>query len=125
METDKIIHRVSKILEHYRLSMNAFDIQLGLGNNYIGSMIRRQGNIGSDVVEKIVRHFPEISPEWFVTGEGDMFRDKNENNTLNDPETGYYQDQFEKALLQYLDKPKIKEKLKKILNDGEGEKNNR
>lgn len=125
MESEKIIHRVVKILKHYHISMNAFDVRLGLGNNYIGSMIRREGNIGSDVVEKIVRHFTEISPYWLITGEGEMLKGFYEENGLQDPPENYSVDHFESALLKYLEKPRVKEKIKNLLKDEEGEKSHR
>jgi len=88
-------------------------------------MIRREGNVGSDVIEKIVRGFPEISIYWLLLGEGEMLRNDITKGEVKEPASEYGQDPFEKMLLQYLDRPKIKEKLKILLKDGEKEKINR
>ena len=121
--SEKIIHRISTILDHYGLSKSAFDKRLELGNNYIGSMIRREGNVGADVIEKIVRGFPEISPGWLIAGEGEMFRGNdvvNISRELDAPE--YEKDLFELTLLKYLEKPRVKDKILKLMNDGEEQK---
>lgn len=120
---EKIIHRIQQIMDHYDLSKNAFDNRLGLGNNYIGSMIRREGNPGSDLIEKIVREWPEIDARWIVIGEGNMLLEqkKEEDHSVkpNIMEHGgaYSNDLFEKTLSQYLNKPKIQEQINKLIDD--------
>lgn len=108
------------------MSMNAFDVRLGLGNNYIGSMIRREANIGSDVLEKIVRNFTEINPTWLITGEGEMMKTRQaENFSFEDNTPQYEKDLFELTLLKYLDKPRIQDKIKNIMKDEEAEESDR
>ena len=109
---DKLIDRIKVVLDHYKLSNRAFDASIGKGNGYISKQLTRRASIGSDTVETILHTYKEISPAWLVTGEGEMIRSEAKPENLNE-------DQFENLLLTYLEKPKIQEAIKNILNGKE------
>lgn len=118
--SEKIIHRIAQIISHYRLSLNGFDAKMGLGNNYIGSMIRREGNVGSDVIQKIVSVYPEINLHWLVSGDGEMFETADKKQYLVGEAAAEYDTQgdlFELTLLKYLDRSSVQDKIKSIVRD--------
>lgn len=118
----KTIDRIALFIEHQRISQNAFDISIGRPKGYIGKQTRSKASIGSDILETILRTYTNLNPQWLISGEGEMVKISEKEGEVKEPGAEYKQDPFEKMLLQYLERPKIKEKLKNILNDGEGEK---
>ena len=116
---EKVIDRIEWILSHYKLSNRAFDLSIGKSNGYIGKQIERKASIGSDTLEKILHVYDDISPRWLVAGEGAKLRSKMEESFISEEETSYETDFFELALLKYLEKPRVKDKILKLMNDGE------
>ncbi|UOB16806.1 helix-turn-helix domain-containing protein [Abyssalbus ytuae] len=101
---EKIIHRIDKIRKHYNMSYHAFDNLFGFSNGYIGGQIRKERNVGSDVIEKIFSHFTEINPQWFLTGKGEML------SSVSEPAEKYDNNQSVDRLIDQ----KIETKLKTI-----------
>ncbi len=121
----KTIDRISLFIEHQGISQNAFDVSIGRPKGYIGKQSRSKASIGSDILETILRTYKNLNPQWLISGEGEMVKVSRNENEVKEVASEYTQDPFEKLLLMYLDRPKIKEKIKILLNDGEKEKINR
>jgi len=63
--------------------MNEISTRVGVSNSYFSKMVRNNANIGSNIVEKILRIYDDINPTWFILGDGDMLKTKStENATL-------------------------------------------
>jgi hypothetical protein len=71
----KIIERIVEFIKYKNLSMRAFDMSIGVGNGYTSKQAKTKASVGSDVLEKIIEQYPELSPLWLVTGEGKMIID--------------------------------------------------
>jgi len=65
--------RISKYLEYKGISKNKFYIATGISN---GTLDKKSGLTG-DTIEKFYSVYNDISPEWLLTGEGSMLKDKN------------------------------------------------
>lgn len=70
----KPIERVKKIIEYKGLSISAFERMTNMSNNSIQTAIKRNSNLKDDTLNSILRCFPDISPEWLLTGNGEMLR---------------------------------------------------
>ena len=114
----KTINRIALFIEHQGISQNAFDVSIGRPKGYIGKQLRSKASIGSDILETILRTYKNLNPQWLISGEVEMVKVNEKEGEVKEPGAEYTQDPFEKMLLQYLDRPKIKEKLKILLNDG-------
>jgi hypothetical protein len=68
----KIIDRIIIFIKHKNLSMRAFDISIGVGNGYTSKQAKSNASVGSDVLEKIIEKYPDLSPLWLVTGQEPM-----------------------------------------------------
>jgi hypothetical protein len=106
--SEKIIHRIDQIRKHYNLSYNAFDNLFGFSNGYIGVQIRKERNVGSDVIEKISCYFTDVNLKWFLTGKGRMFSE--DKNLVNEPQPIYKED----AVIEKFVDEKIDEKFKAL-----------
>lgn len=71
----KSIHRLIEFITSKGVSLNKLSIDLGLSNSYFSKMVRNSGSIGSDIIEKIIRIYPDLNAEWLLTGYGDMIKD--------------------------------------------------
>lgn len=76
-----IFNRILEFVDFKGISKNELSLQLGLSNSYMTKMTKTKGNVGSSVLEKIVRIYPELSIEWLVTGEGSMIKMQNIDQT--------------------------------------------
>ena len=119
----KTVDRINQFIEVKGISLNAFDKSIGRPAGYIGKQIRSNASIGSDIVETILRKYEELSPQWLISGEGEMLRGSEFVNLSSDTDTPSYEnDFFEMTLLKYLDKPRIKEKIINLVKNGEGQR---
>ena len=86
----KPIERVEKLIKDKGLSVSAFENTVGVSNASIGIAIKRNSNLRDDTLNSILNAFPEISPEWLLTGKGPMLREgsKNSNDRAPVPEAG-------------------------------------
>jgi len=64
--------RVIKYLEYKKISRNKFYRMAHLSNGYLD----KEGAMSTTNCEKIFEIFPEINPEWLLTGNGTMLRVK-------------------------------------------------
>jgi hypothetical protein len=88
--------RLSKVIERFRLSINAFANQLGLGRSENLYHIRK-GNYGisHDLANRIIKHDADIDRTWLLSGVGTMLRsDPKSNEALP-----FYRDRMEVVLL--------------------------
>jgi len=83
------IERFYSYIKEKGLKPTPLERDLGLSNGYIGKMLKRKSSIGSDVLEKIVYHFPDLNPNWLLSGKGEMIiKTKSTENVTNLSEEG-------------------------------------
>ncbi|WP_299228281.1 hypothetical protein [uncultured Psychroserpens sp.] len=71
----KTINRIIKVVSALGLSARQFDISIGTANGYTLRMQKNNASVGSDVIERIVKEYPQVNLVWLITGKGDMFVD--------------------------------------------------
>lgn len=59
-------------IENSELSARQFDISIGASNGYILRMKKNNASIGSDVIENIIKTYPQLNIIWLLTGKGQM-----------------------------------------------------
>ncbi|MEM5564815.1 hypothetical protein WNY78_06850 [Psychroserpens sp. AS72] len=69
----KTINRIIQLLSALNLSARQFDISIGSANGYTLRMQKNNASVGSDVIERIIKEYPQINLVWLITGQGDMF----------------------------------------------------
>ena len=70
----KTIDRLIQFIEYAGLSARQFDISIGAANGYTLRMKKNHASIGSDVIETIIRTYPQLDVVWLLTGEGQMIK---------------------------------------------------
>jgi hypothetical protein len=117
----RLIERLVYFLEQKDISAYAFEKTLGLSNGYLGKQLRAKGAVGSDILERISEHYPEISLDWLITGRGRMIRTGKAEPYHNfelkeDPQVYKARERLVeklKAQLKVLEEPKLSTKRKK------------
>lgn len=67
-----------QFIKHAGLSARQFDLSIGAANGYTLRMKKNRASIGSDVIENIVRTYPQLNVAWLITGEGQMLKSETE-----------------------------------------------
>lgn len=79
-----------ELLNHLKISANKLSEEIGLtANTSIYHVKNGRNGISSDLADKIVTRYPEISYNWLLTGEGSMLNSKEDEGVLNEPRQQY------------------------------------
>lgn len=71
--------RVKLIMEQEGYNKNSFSATIGLSNNVTITRLINEGRKPSRMTcEKIAQRFPQYNPNWILTGEGEMYQEKEE-----------------------------------------------
>ena len=74
-----------------------FERQCSLSAKYISNNANSsKGNIGTEMLGRVVKAFPQLNLAWICTGEGAMLMQSNGDNTLN----ADYKQAYEAAMVQ-------------------------
>lgn len=69
--------RLKTFIKSQKLSVSAFEISILASNGYVNSI---RVAIGNDKLKIILEHYPNLNPEWLLTGAGNMLREQNEES---------------------------------------------
>ncbi len=64
---------LKQFIDYKGLTVFSFEKKIGIRST-IQKAIRDNSNLGSNNLAKIVSEFPEINPDWLLTGTGEMLR---------------------------------------------------
>lgn len=64
--------RLIEFIKYKKLSQNRFEKLIGLSNGYVNNISR---SVGASKLQSIIGIFPELNPEWLLTGEGEMLKE--------------------------------------------------
>ncbi|MEZ0130528.1 helix-turn-helix transcriptional regulator [Flavobacterium sp. LBUM151] len=85
----KAIERFYQYLEYKGVRPTRFEKENGLSNGYLGTQLKRNGNLGEDVLNKILDNCLDINPVWLLLGKESMLKpnpylQKSDINVLHD-----------------------------------------
>lgn len=117
----RLLDRLYQYLECNSISAYAFEHACGLSNGYLGKQFKGKGTVGSAVLVKIKKHYPELNVQWLITGKGNMINKsynlENDNSTYNVEDGNSNIFQLQTALIDALKKQIIH--LEQIVADRE------
>jgi len=67
-----ILERLHFFLKSKNLSFNRFEKTIDVSHGSLSSAFKHNKNVGSNVLEKILLKYPELSAEWLLRGKGEM-----------------------------------------------------
>lgn len=78
-----INQRVLKVMESKQLSRSAFASMLETSLPVLTHISSGRNKPGLELIQRIIEKFPDISPDWLLTGTGSMYRQKTVMPSLN------------------------------------------
>lgn len=85
-----IIDNIYKYLDYKGITAYEISKQIGVSNGYLAKTRQNRGNVGGQVLEKIVIQCPEINPSWLLTGKGEMLLEGSEDTSkAEEPAVAY------------------------------------
>jgi len=76
METT--LKRIKKYVDFKRITNQNFEKTIGFSNGAFATQLKNNKTIGVDKLENILTTYPEINPEWLLTGNGEMLKSEKE-----------------------------------------------
>lgn len=71
-----VAERLKKYIEAKEISYYAFENSIDASRGSISKAVKEGKSIGSNVLEKILLMYADLNPGWLLTGEGNMFLNK-------------------------------------------------
>lgn len=114
--------RLGQVINHSSKSVNQFAVELGERPDKYYNVIKGKSNPSWEMIENVIRAYPEVDGNWLLKGEGDMLLNQADplppptaGDAPETPATGKAQPEGrEELLLQIIaDKEKIIKLLEK------------
>ena len=86
-----IIDRIQCYMSRSGINNNQLTVAAGLSVGLIGRAIKAKSGLNSDSIEKILYAYPDLNPNWLLTGRGSMLissKDDDKNGKGNGKENG-------------------------------------
>ena len=64
--------RIEQILTEYNLTPSKFADELGIQRSGMSHILSGRNNPSLDLIQKILKRFPEINADWILTGKGNI-----------------------------------------------------
>jgi len=113
----KTIDRLTQFIKFAGLSARQFDISIGASNGYTLRMKKNNASIGSDVIENILKVYPQLNVVWLLTGEGEMLKKQEEAEILDFDHLPKSRQQEIEDLIEQKIKERQEEELKRLLKE--------
>jgi len=81
-----MIERILAILKQKNLSPSQFADEIGVQRSSISHLISGRNNPSLEFIQKILSRFPEVNPEWLLSGNGSMSRNGIRQVEIPNPE---------------------------------------
>lgn len=95
-----VIERIYLVIEKTHLNVSEFSESIEVSNGYFAKQKLGKGNVGSQIIEKIVSVYPQVNADWLISGRGKMFYDDSKNNNT-DVKLNYKQNVLDESCEPY------------------------
>ena len=65
-------NRIQKIIDEQGISLNAFAQEIGVNRSTISHILTGRNKPSVEVLQKILKRFSSLSPDWLLLGNGTM-----------------------------------------------------
>lgn len=76
--------RIRQLIDYYKISVRQFEQKISVSDGLIHKALARKSELKSDTIAKILDIFPQVNPDWLLSGKGEMFR-KDGETTASQP----------------------------------------
>jgi hypothetical protein len=111
-----IIERIFNFIDYKKISVNEFSKKVDVSNGYFAKQRLSNANVGSQIIEKIINTYPDISIEWLVIGKGEMLKPEARPVPVREPDKSALEMIWELSAENALLKREIEEMRKEKKN---------
>lgn len=79
-------NRIQKIIDKQGVSLNAFAQEIGVNRSTVSHILTGRNKPSVEVLQKILKRFPDISSDWLLLGNGGMYAKKESSETNSSPQ---------------------------------------
>ena len=69
-------NRIQKIIDKQGIPLNAFAQEIGVNRSTVSHILTGRNKPSVEVLQKILKRFPELSSDWLLLGNGGMYAKK-------------------------------------------------
>ena len=81
-------NRIQNIIENYELSSNTFAKEINVNRSTVSHILSGRNKPSIEVLQKILKRFPEVSANWLLLGQGAMLELQTKaSKRANDPKS--------------------------------------
>lgn len=73
-----VIQRIKQLIEARKQSVSQFAAEIEMQQTTVNNYILGNRKISFVLIENILKHIPEVSADWLVKGEGEMYKEEGE-----------------------------------------------
>ena len=106
-----------QFIKYSGLSARQFDLSIGASNGYTLRMSKNRASIGSDVIENILKTYPDLNVVWLLTGEGPMLKSQQEEEILDFDKLSPEKQKEIEQIIEIKIKERQREELKDLLRE--------
>ncbi len=77
-----ISDRIELLIRENELSSSAFADRVGVQRSNISHILSGRNKPGLDLLQKILKNFPEVNANWLITGQGEVFQQAQLNSAV-------------------------------------------
>lgn len=106
-----------QFIKYAGLSARQFDLSIGASNGYTLRMQKNNASVGSDVIENILKVYPQLNVVWLITGEGEMLKENKEELILDFEKLPKEKQTEIEQIIEAKIKERQQEELKRLLKE--------
>ena len=84
-----ISERLSQIIKTLGINKNRLALELNYKNSVVGNVVNQRNLPSFDFIFRLKQYEPRLNLNWFISGEGNMFIDENNDNNTENNNNGY------------------------------------
>lgn len=82
-----MIDRIKLLIETQNMTASQFADKIDVQRSSLSHIMSGRNKASLDFVSKVLKRFPEISPDWLINGQGALFRSQKTGNESTRQET--------------------------------------
>ena len=75
--------RIESLIKTLNKNAYNFGKSIDKPNTTIANIITNKSKPGSEILEAILSKYPQVNPEWLITGEGEMFKQEKKRDAVD------------------------------------------
>ncbi|WP_320998078.1 hypothetical protein [Butyricimonas paravirosa] len=79
-----ISERLSQIIKTLGINKNRLALELNYKNSVVGNVVNQRNLPSFDFIFRLKQYEPRLNLNWFISGEGNMFIDENNDNNTEE-----------------------------------------